>query len=1024
VATSPRPTTSVPLIFDLCKPRADVLKGTTDADFAADLAKVMRGDASTEYKVAADFFANTYPTRGLKGLLASVCGRLSGSGDAAAIFRLDTSYGGGKTHGLIGLYHAANGMQKVTNASEFIDPALVPKGKVRVAAFDGENADPANGRSMGDGVFAHTPWGEIAYALAGLKGYERVRKSDEQMVAPGAETIAELFGGEPTLILLDELSVYLRKALKAAPGAGDQLTAFLTSLFKAIESSPRAALVYTLALGKDGQPADAYGDENQYIADRMAEAESVSARKATLLNPTEDDETVKVLLRRLFERIDEKQAAAVVETYRGLWSAHKDALNPEANHPEMVDEFRVSYPFHPEVLDVLTTKTATLSNFQRVRGMLRILTRTIRDLWETSRPADATAIHLHHINPALPSINNEITSRMGLKAFSSCITSDISGMAPSKALAQEIDDATYKGMAPYTTYVARTIFMHSLAFNEPLKGVMPDRLRFSMLGPALDVSFIEQARQTFVASSAYLDDRPMSPMRFLTEANLTQIIRRQEQHVDKAQARAELIDNIRVIFGPGKFQMIPFPAGPYDVPDDVGDGRPLLVLMSYDALTVGGSVDALPELIGKIFDRKGAAGTDFRSFRNNLVFLVADEARKEDMRGKSVHRLALEELKDPDRLKDLAPHQQEKVKELASKSLTELAVAIQQCYRHVFYPSRARIGTSEYDLAHTALDVHATGNHPGEGQRAMAQALQDMKKLRLPGDDPDSPAYIRDRTPLRKGQITTSALRDEFRRDPALPILIENDTFITAIRRGIDQGEYVYRRGDLLFGKGDPMAMIIVDEQSIVFTAAYASQHGIWPRQPAPGAGPDGGLFGEPGAGTGLGPGTGTVTGRPPIGGGTPPPEPGPGQRRFTAEAVLKEALTRLWEQARQAKVAKIGNLTIKMFDASDAFKLLAVLGTVANATKSVGFTGGYGTTAGGELQFEFRGSPDDAKPLKEFLDAQFRAAKTQDLNASYELKFEQGLEMAGDAPEKLTEKLSKYASGAAYVTAIAEVQQ
>ena len=41
-------------------------------------------------------------------------------------------------------------------------------------------------------------------------------------------------------------------------------------------------------------------------------------------------------------------------------------------------------------------------------------------------------------------------------------------------------------------------------------------------------------------------------------------------------------------------------------------------LMSYDGVTVGGSVDAVPELIAKIFDRKGAAGTDFRSFRNNL----------------------------------------------------------------------------------------------------------------------------------------------------------------------------------------------------------------------------------------------------------------------------------------------------------------------------------------------------------------------------------------------------------------------
>jgi hypothetical protein len=45
-------------------------------------------------------------------------------------------------------------------------------------------------------------------------------------------------------------------------------------------------------------------------------------------------------------------------------------------------------------------------------------------------------------------------------------------------------------------------------------------------------------------------------------------------------------------------------------------------------------------------------------------------------------------------------------------------------------------------------------------------------------------------------------------------------------------------------------------------------------------------------------------------------------------------------------------------------------------------------------------------------------------LKTTYLLSFEQGLELAGDAAEKLTDKLVKFASGAAYVTAVAEVQQ
>ena len=227
---------TIPTIFETSRPRDDVLRGViAEADFAADLAQVVAGRGGAEYLDPARFFARTYPTRGLKDLLANVGRRLTGAGgEAAAIFRLDTSYGGGKTHGLIALVHAARGMRGVANVAEFVEPALIPAGPVRIAAFDGENADPANGRAMGEGVLAHTPWGEIAHALAGRAGYERVRASDERRVAPGAGTLRELFGGEPALILLDELSVYLRK-VRRFDDAHDQLTAFLTSLFKAVE---------------------------------------------------------------------------------------------------------------------------------------------------------------------------------------------------------------------------------------------------------------------------------------------------------------------------------------------------------------------------------------------------------------------------------------------------------------------------------------------------------------------------------------------------------------------------------------------------------------------------------------------------------------------------------------------------------------------------------------------------------------------------------------------------------------------
>ena len=1008
---------TIPTIFDTCRPRADILAGSVaDADFAADLAQVIAGRASEEYGDPARFFARTWPTRGLRNLLANVCRRLSGAGgEAAAIFRLDTSYGGGKTHGLIALAHAVSGGSDMAGIGEFVDPALLPAAPVRVAAFDGENADPANGRAMGDGVLAHTPWGEIAFALADKAGYERFRNSDERGIAPGAETLRELFGGRPTLILLDELSVYLRK-VQRVDHARDQLTAFLTSLFKAVESEPRAALVYTLAIGKDGRAADAYSEENQFIGDRMAEAESVSARKATLLNPTEEDETIQVLLRRLFERIDGDAAVSVVAGYQELWAAHGNTLVGEAVHPQTAETFRASYPLHPEVLETLTGKTATLGNFQRVRGMLRLLARTIAHLWQV-KPADATAVHLHHIDPGYEPIRQEIVTRLGQTAYLPAIANDVAaGGSDARALAQEIDAAHHGGMPPFAAYVARTIFMHTLAFNEPLKGVSAERLRYSVLGPAADISFIDQARTRFVTDSAYLDDRPGAPMRFLAEANLRQIIRREEQHVEAADARAELNDRIRRVFSGKTFEAIPFPGGPFDVPDEVGDGRPRLIVVAYDGVAIGASVHSVPELVERIHTRRGSDGAQLRALRNNLVFVVADDARKEEMRRASVRRLALLALKRVDRLADLAEHQQEQIRELEAGSEHALAIAIQQCYRHIFYPSRNRVGVSGADLAHSAIELPATSDQPGAGQQQVLRALRELGKLRMPEDEPDSPTYVRDRTPLRHGEITTLALREEFRRDPALPILSGDDLFVRGVRRGVEQGDYVYRRGELLCGPGDPAVSILIDEQALVLTMAYARNRGIWPRPTRDTGTDDHGQEAREGGGE-----------SPRIRDPEPPhrddagDSPRDAPASVTAEGVLRDALVQLWEQARAQRIEKVGMLSIRMFEAGDAFRLLGAVGAVSGASKEVRFTGGYETRDGGSFELDFTGPVPDAQPVKEFLEPQLRAAQSQNLEVAFALTFDGGLVLQGDAAERLSDRLSRFASGAAYVSASAE---
>lgn len=156
----------------------------------------------------------------------------------------------------------------------------------------------------------------------------------------------------------------------------------------------------------------------------------------------------------------------------------------------------------------------------------------------------------------------------------------------------------------------------------------------------------------------------------------------------------------------------------------------------------------VPDLVARIFRHKGQ-GNDFRAFRNNLAFVLADASRVERMRELMRRRLALEELRKPSLQAQLPEYQRAKVQELARTTETELAIAIQQAYRHVLYPSKHRLEGAADDLAHTAIETTASAVNPGDGQRAVIERLRELGRLRLPEDHPDAPAFVVDRTPLK-----------------------------------------------------------------------------------------------------------------------------------------------------------------------------------------------------------------------------------------------------------------------------------
>jgi len=116
--------------------------------------------------------------------------------------------------------------------------------------------------------------------------------------------------------------------------------------------------------------------------------------------------------------------------------------------------------------------------------------------------------------------------------------------------------------------------------------------------------------------------------------------------------------------------------------------------------------------------------------------------------------------------------------------------------------------------------------------------------------------------------------------------------------------------------------------------------------------------------------------------------------------------------------VNKLSELTIRIFDAEVGFPLLRVAASVPKARKAAEITSACKTAEGGELELRFAGPISEVRPITEFLEPQLRAATEPGAEVSLTLSFPEGLTLDGTDPEKLTERLSRFVSGSAHVTA------
>lgn len=821
-------------VLDACVPRPEVLEGLLAEDvFAADLTPVLRGEGPEVYREAATFFANTYPTQGLRALVREVFLRLSGQG-GNPLLRLETAMGGGKTHGLIALYHLA----RVGEAApeELLPPELRLREPVRIAAVVGKDLGQ-EGYQHGP-VHVATLWGEIAWQLGGEEAYQSVALADRQGSAPGGDVWRAILGKGPVLIMLDELGVYMRSAqARKLAGRGtlaDQVPAFLVSLAGAVASHPQASLVITLTGAED-----AFAEEVDQARKALEEVRDVLARQELVLRPTQDEEVPHVVVRRLFEKVEREAARETARVYATayLTAEQKQAaeLPPRAVRPDYQQRLERTYPFHPEFIDLLMDKVSSLPGFQRTRGALRLLARVVRSVWREG-PEDAWLLHPFHFDFADEETRADLTHRLEKDDLAPVIHADIH-CPEGTAHAQEQDrDWLARGKPPLASRLAKAIYLHSLPLGRAGRAPLPD-LMLACLQPGLDPDLLREALQGLAGDEGcWFLHSDEDSFWFHTEATPNRIIHQQKEQITTLQAKEECRKRLGSIYNLGTFRLVLFPEGPQDVDDD-GQGLKLC-LMDFDLLTMRAD-SPIPAEVKRIQDRCGALEA-FRQHKNTLVYLLADPEQIEPMVDAARHFLALQHIAgSPDLMSTLSSANQRVVREKLGSAQVELRVALTRAYRHLLFPDPDSTADPS-GLRHVTLDVEKAARierepKPGSGgqQQVLIEALIEAGKLMPPDLAPAPKLILQVAWPQGQQTLTTRELSRLFKTRPRLPMLLNEHRLRETIRKGVDEQVWVYFDGQRVWtwqSQALAEADIRLDSEHELWLPPVVNQRGYCPK--------------------------------------------------------------------------------------------------------------------------------------------------------------------------------------------------
>jgi hypothetical protein len=779
----------------------------SEAIFALDLGPLADGNPKVPpvYRDAEQFVTSSYLTQGLKSLLQDVLSRLAG-GSGNQVLKLVTPFGGGKSHTLAALLHAARNRKAFDLIPEGKD--LPRPGGVRTAVFDGQFFDAANGKQVpGAGQSARTLWGWVAWSLGEEKGYDLLRTQDEARVAPGGDVILDLLSQGPSLILLDECLEYLISAGGIKVGdttLRDETLNFLKRLTVAIGSAPNCALVFSLPASNPRQTLGYAGLFNT--------VNDLVSRKDQLREPVEGNEVLAVIQRRLLAKTpDAAQAMPTATAYQEIVTqmrhAHARSSAEQQQAAEegiaLRDRVRAAYPFHPALIDLMRERWAAIPEFQRTRGSLRFLAaclRAVKGEGQSRALLGPGEVPIHDAQVRLA-----FFKEVGQQAdFQAVLEHDLVG---ANARVRRIDERRARETPAETTKrpatrLATAILMYSFGGlrreGEQETEVLPPGISEAELlsvcvGPDLDSTTAQACLKELREQCLYLHFDGVRYC-FKKDPNVTLLVEQEADAVARNEGRVrERIKELLEARLAGKHTAFVWPEKPIDLPD-----KEPAFGFAYLPLEVAGKSRAAQESLAKDFLEKH--GDKPRRYRNGVGLVMPARDQVEILRRAVRYLLAIDQVKAQARQHNLTDEQKSQLREREATEKGFAESALLKLYPEVWLPRREEGG--ELGIEQIAVGGRPLQTTLNASKEAMIhERVMELLTVVQPRLFPSlNPAKIVELFRLGEGEPTRLGIRtaevvDGFYSFLGFTRLTNSTAIVKAIAQGVLKGTFGYISG-------------------------------------------------------------------------------------------------------------------------------------------------------------------------------------------------------------------------------------